>query len=82
MFFFVSEKSLNYLRKKFQSLRSYATLNVKGLIVIDLNECDLNYDGCDGNATCNDTDGSYECTCNDGYTGDGFSCSGRTFCNT
>ena len=29
---------------------------------------------CDENAFCNNTVGSYECVCNDGYTGDGFFC--------
>ena len=29
------------------------------------------------NATCNNTVGSYECSCNEGYTGDGWNCSGK-----
>ena len=31
---------------------------------------------CHGNAICNDTIGSYECTCKYGYTGDGKNCTG------
>ena len=29
---------------------------------------------CDDDATCTNTDGGYNCTCNDGYEGDGFNC--------
>ena len=28
------------------------------------------------NAECQNTDGSFECTCNDGYEGDGVTCDG------
>ena len=38
---------------------------------IDLNECDLNTDNCVSNAVCTNTIGSYDCTCNIGYDGDG-----------
>ena len=36
----------------------------------------LGRDNCDDNATCTDTDGSFACTCNIGYSGDGLSCTG------
>ena len=41
----------------------------------DVNECMENLDSCDDNATCSDTDGDFNCTCNIGYEGDGFNCS-------
>jgi hypothetical protein len=41
-----------------------------------VNEC-VTESPCHTNATCNNTDGSYTCTCDAGYTGDGFSCGGR-----
>ena len=41
----------------------------------DVNECATMND-CDMNAVCNDTIGNFTCTCNDGYTGNGFSCTG------
>ena len=38
--------------------------------------CD-NDDGCHDNATCTDDNGSYSCVCKDGFTGDGFNCTGN-----
>jgi len=43
----------------------------------DINECiDSSLNNCDGNATCTDLEGSYNCTCNLGYVGSGtiFNC--------
>ena len=45
-----------------------------GTLILDILECNLETDGCHDNATCSDTDGSYTCTCDIGYTGDGFNC--------
>ena len=36
----------------------------------DINECDLMLAGCDDNASCNNTFGSFECICNDGKCSD------------
>ena len=33
---------------------------------------------CDSNAVCTNTDESFNCTCNNGYTGDGFTCRGNS----
>ena len=46
---------------------------------LDIKECDLGTDGCHDNATCTDGNGSYTCECNDGFTGDGFSCEGKSW---
>ena len=48
------------------------------LNTVDVNEC-LNdsLNDCDMNASCMDTFGSYMCSCNDGYFGNGFNCSGK-----
>ena len=42
----------------------------------DINECNGTND-CDENAQCNNTIGSYSCTCNVGYVGDGLNCTGN-----
>lgn len=45
-------------------------------IILDINECAIE-DSCDGNATCVNTVGSYNCSCIMGTEGDGFdSCEG------
>ena len=53
--------------------------NNKGLSVIsvlssDLNECIKKTHYCDQSAFCTNKLGSYECTCSQGYVGDGFAC--------
>ena len=42
---------------------------------LDIDEC-LS-DSCDSNATCINTVGSFTCTCDSGYSGDGFQCTGE-----
>ena len=39
----------------------------------DINEC-VSVRPCDSNATCIDTPGSFNCTCNGGFTGNGMTC--------
>ena len=45
---------------------------------LDINECEDPGDNptCHEHANCTDTEGSYECTCNSGFSGNGFNCSG------
>ena len=49
--------------------------------IVDVDECVLNVP-CDANALCTNTNGSFECMCNAGYTGYGLVCSGMalTYC--
>ena len=42
---------------------------------IDVDEC-ADATTCDSNATCTNTPGSFTCTCNQGYTGNGTTCEG------
>ena len=43
----------------------------------DKNECELAQDNCHSNATCRNVVGSFMCTCNDGFEGNGTSCVGE-----
>ena len=57
------------------------------LLLADIDECELDMDNCHVNATCADVFGSFGCTCNIGFEGDGVNCVGKTeseslFCNT
>ena len=48
------------------------------LSFIDVDECMINTHNCDINAVCNNTEGSHNCTCKPGYSGDGISsCTGN-----
>ncbi|CAB4032885.1 fibrillin-2-like isoform X48 [Paramuricea clavata] len=40
----------------------------------NINECAVGTDNCHEDAACLDTDGSYECSCNEGYSGNGVAC--------
>ena len=47
---------------------------------IDIDECaDPETNDCDRNAECINTEGSYTCSCNVGYTGDSKTCKGVCF---
>ena len=47
-----------------------------GFITQDIDECLSGTHGCDVNAECNNTLGSYKCTCKDGFQGNGTKCTG------
>ena len=48
------------------------------LLFLDIINCDVD-DGCHENATCTDANGNYTCVCKNGFTGDGFNCTGNNF---
>ena len=43
---------------------------------LDINECSIGSHVCHVNANCINTDGSHNCSCKEGFIGDGRSCSG------
>ena len=43
----------------------------------DVDECTAETDDCDDNAECTNNDGSFSCSCNNGWTGDGKTCDGK-----
>ena len=47
----------------------------------DINECSNNNGGCDENAHCVNTPGSFQCFCDNGFTGDGFNCTDINECS-
>ena len=46
---------------------------------VDVDECSNGNDPCYSQATCSNTDGSFTCNCNSGYSWNGTSCQGRLF---
>lgn len=53
--------------------------NIKCYDFADIDECS-SPDGsnCSVNASCINTEGSFNCSCNKGFAGDGFNCSGKS----
>ena len=51
--------------------------NCRLYLSADIDECDDDdSNDCNSNAMCINTEGSYQCQCSDGYTGDGTQCEG------
>ena len=44
---------------------------------LDIDECVVGSHDCGPNARCINIPGSFTCACNQGYSGDGFTCKGR-----
>ena len=43
----------------------------------EVDECQISTHNCSDNATCINTEGSFNCSCKPGYRGNGYNCSGR-----
>ena len=65
----------------------FLTASVLHIHFTDIDECEAGTDNCHPNASCTDTEGSFECMCSPEFTGDGVNCYGKiipyniTFCN-
>ena len=46
------------------------------VVALDVDECSASCPVCHDNATCQNTLGSYICSCKEGFTGDGRTCEG------
>ena len=49
------------------------------ILIEDVEECENGIDHCHANASCKNTEGSFLCICNSGYSGNGFVCHGSTY---
>ena len=56
----------------------FAVYNVLSMYA-DVDECERNEDNCHENAQCINTEGSFTCSCNTGYTGNGVNCSSKLY---
>ena len=54
-------------------------VRLKFTLYLDVNECvRAEAHNCHSNAVCSDTVGSFECVCQDGYNGDGVTCTSKS----
>ena len=53
------------------------TLSVTHCDDVDIDDCATNNGGCSAQANCTNTEGNIICTCLPGFTGDGFTCTGK-----
>ena len=54
------------------------SMHISPSLHADIDECELGIDDCHVNATCADVVGSFVCTCNDGFEGNGVDCTSKT----
>ena len=52
------------------------------MFISDINECETGSYVCDKHAMCEDNEGSYQCVCVTGYSGNGDTCSDINECQT
>ena len=46
-------------------------------MLIDVDVCTIQRVNCTSNASCHNVDGSYNCSCNEGFQGNGTFCEGK-----
>ena len=51
--------------------------SVPDFFFADINECEAGKHNCRAKANCQNTKGSFVCTCKPGYSGDGVNCTGE-----
>ena len=58
-------------------MKPFPMIKFSFFVVLDIDECANGTHSCDVNALCNNTQGSYNCKCKDGFRGDGMNCTGK-----
>ena len=58
-------------------LFSHQHLKIYWVYSSDIDECNAANNSCHENAWCNNTQGSFNCSCKPGYEGDGYNCTGK-----
>ncbi len=48
-------------------------------VLVDIDECGRSPSVCSEHATCSNLPGSFDCSCDSGFMGDGFICEGKSF---
>ena len=72
---------VNCTSKLFFLMLTVMHINFFSTVCTDINECTTGTHNCDMNAICIDTDGSFNCTCNNGYEGNGTLCFSKYLLN-
>ena len=73
-----SYTAVNYARHSSRNESNWFTLLYIVIAFPDTDECVQRLDNCNQNAVCMNTIGSFDCSCNDGFTGDGVTCTSRS----
>ena len=86
----LTEATLARVRTDTQEMAHFAVVSVLRILltfllqcvhiiycVLDVNECSDSAHDCSEYAQCMDTEGSYSCSCNTGYTGNGTMCTSK-----
>ena len=55
----------------------FSVVHVIHYLRLDIDECAIKTDNCSLHAICNNTEGSFNCSCKDGFIGDGVNCTGN-----
>ncbi|PFX12944.1 Angiopoietin-related protein 3 [Stylophora pistillata] len=62
-----------HVERAINKIKSFHIWNRSADFISDINECVKNHN-CSENANCTNTEGSYNCSCNPGFSGDGHGC--------
>ena len=71
---------MQFWRSVYVYLFSYQHLKIYWIYSSDIDECNAATNSCHKNARCNNTQGSFTCSCKPGYEGDGYNCKGKILC--